>query len=301
MATARTKETMLFCCRYLPLALLLGCGGEYVASGDGYAYLDDYPSNVQTEWSHEAQGVAHDAERSAWYVSSAHGIWRYPALSDLAGGNDTHRVGLPEGCRHFGDVDYRAGRLYVPVEGCSPPVNRLYVLDFDLTRVAWAGVAQESFPWVAVNPVDGLIYTSESTDVTTLNAYAAEFESGDSLDPVNTSELELEHRRIQGGAFSATGQIYVVDDGGEAGVYGYRLEGAEAALTRYFPASDYSPGFPEYEELEGLTLWDLESPSNDFHTGGSIHVVILDNDDSVLGGGDDASVQHISIDDPSTL
>jgi hypothetical protein len=301
LATVETEETTFVWCRYLPLALLVGCSGGYVPDGDGYVYLEDYPSTVETEWSDEAQGVAHDAETSAWYVSSAQGIWRYPGLENLAGGDHTHRVGLPEGCKHFGDVDYQAGRLYVPVEGCNPPVNRLYVLDSDLNFIAWAEIAQESFPWVAVNPVDGLIYTSESTYPTTLNAYAAEFERGDRLDPVNASELVLEHHRIQGGAFSPTGQIYLVDDQGAAGVYGYQLEGADTALTRFIPAADYSPGFPEYEELEGLTVWDLESPSDDFPTGGSIHMVVLDNDDSILGGRDDAYMQHISIDDPSEL
>jgi hypothetical protein len=62
----------------------------------------------------------------------------------------------------------------------------------------------------------------------------------------------------------------------------------------------YNPGFSTYEEPEGLTFWDLDADPRAPNVSGQLHVVMLDNDASEVGqGDDDVYVKHYRLETDS--
>jgi hypothetical protein len=92
----------------------------------------------------------------------------------LSGGRVVAEAGLPAEysniasftlCGHFGDIAYHDGLIYAPVE-CNNDTQRhpaIYVYDEHLREVAHnfiLGRPRNRLGWVAVNPLDGLLYSS---------------------------------------------------------------------------------------------------------------------------------------------
>lgn len=155
-------------------------------------YVSNFPSADGFEWSELQNGVTHDD--SNWFLTQETRLWKIPvswrldndfSVDDLPAGVFT--VGIPQELRdckytHFGDLEQLDGFLLIPVEqtetppsgrGC-PSSNALAVFRAaDLSYVGSAllpAIPGETparfpvrFPWIAFNPVDGLLYTSENT------------------------------------------------------------------------------------------------------------------------------------------
>lgn len=259
-----------------------------------FDYATTYPFEAETVWSEEAQGIAHDD--SSWYLSDRWSIYRIPLENDLAEGRFGNSASLPPGCGHFGDLDHAHGHLYVALEECegrSP--NRIYQLDaatFGVER--WGRIPtafQAGAPWVAVTPA-GFFVTSDF-EADTINIFSPDFESGEYLRLEANVELPRVYHRIQGGELSADGLLYLVSDDAEhptqAGIYVFELRGEKAREVGFIP----SPGVGDSgSELEGMTLWDLDSPSmRGRGVAGHVHWIMLDNDGPLFDG-DDASMMH---------
>jgi len=149
------------------LALVpLACGQEYEAY---YMHAGNYPVG-ETQWSDDAQGVAHDD--SNWFITNTHFIRKIPVQHDLrtvtllSAGVIYRTIGsYPQiqGYNHFGDpdtftyagVDY----LVVPIEngestcGSGPPGAVLILLCSDLSYVwhtAFPGQCNDA-GWVAID------------------------------------------------------------------------------------------------------------------------------------------------------
>ena len=263
----------------------------------------DYPSNSTLDWSYILQGVTHDDAN--WYLTSQYGIHRIPVDHDL---ND-HSAGdsgsewwyrsapIPDvlyqdadGYDHLGQPAYANGYVYVPLEhsthGAAPIV---VAYDTDLNIVSWAtlippGPTNEA-PWVAINPVDGLLYTSnfQISPTNRIRTFRINWLSDSSgkrileLDPVGTFALrdetgaEMTIDAVGGGAFSANGHLWLSSDAAGT-VWGFDPTGHR----RKEIVVDYT-GYGSRQELEGLTIWDLDDGRAP-NVWGELHLVMSKRD-----------------------
>lgn len=99
------------------------------------------------------------------------------------------------------------------------------------------------------------------------------------------SNLKLD--RIQGGAFSPKGHLYLVMD-----VAGHGVKGFEVRSGRQYAniPVNFDPSWDTQEELEGIDIWDLDNGAAP-GVNGQIHVLMLDND----LGSDELFFKHYSV------
>ncbi len=259
-----------------------------------YQYESNYPHEEETVWSEEAQGFTHSG--AYWYVSNKTNIRKYHVSQHISSSSPKKKIGLPGSCKHFGDLDYYAGRVYAPLEDCPGSKERIYVYDTSLNVVRFAYLKnQKKVGWVAINPNNGLMYTSES-ETNKVHVYNRNFAYGATISPLYTITLDRTLKWIQGGVFSMSGRLYLATAKGQAGIHVFDLKAKTGTRARYIGPNGYKPGFPNYEEVEGLTLWNLDGGQSP-NTSGHIHWILLDNDSDK----DDIYVKHISVNDPSKL
>lgn len=259
-------------------------------------YETTYPGNSSNAWSEEAQGVTHD--HSHWYLSNRWNIRKFHYTQSLNSNSPLQIVGLPgDGCNHFGDITYHQGELFAPLEGCDD-YARIYVYDAQLNQRRFARLtSQRKTSWVAINPVTNHMYTSDNADGNDrlIYVYDRRFTNGEALTPLYTIVLDRPLRTIQGGVFSSAGHLYLTTSESPAGIHIFRIEGRVASRLRHIGPNGYKHGFPYYEEVEGITLWDLEGWNS--ASKGQIHWILLDNDASA----DEIYFKHISVDNSSRL
>ena len=95
-------------------------------------------------------------------------------------------------------------------------------------------------------------------------------------------------QRVQGGAFSARGHLYLVSDVPGQGIKGFALETGRQRVN--IPVQ-----FERDEELEGIDLWDLDGgqvPGID----GQIHLQMIDHD---WWSDDDFFFKHYRVTEPA--
>ncbi|MCB9689317.1 MAG: hypothetical protein H6738_09680 [Alphaproteobacteria bacterium] len=303
------------------------CGAD--TSPSAFLFTSDYrgmptftpqsPVDVPRELEHsrviEMQGVA--TSSTHWYFAhnDSPQLVRIPLTSSLTthGTWDAAAVaGMPsvlasQGYDHFGDPDEHGGFIYVPVEKRSKTLPGV-IAQFDLSMNfrGYATLSDNDAPWVAVDPTTGLLYTSSGgCDVQTVQVYTMSFDaSGTLVGLAYTDERTLWDRggvpveplnRVQGGAFSDRGNLYLSVDGrfgdtcpvGIAGVFGFEAQTLHKEV--YFDVP-YDPG--NGEELEGLDIRDLTNAGAP-GIGGPLHLVMLDNDEWYQGTGtDDLYLKH---------
>lgn len=155
-----------------------------------YTYLFNYPSDREMGWSHELQGVCHDDNN--WFFTQNGNIWKFPLSHDL-----NKQVKKPSdfsgviknsyGGYRLGDCDCYGGYLFVPVSLDGSP----YIAVFDASNLSYiAKTRLDKFGkkfslvhWCAINPKDGLLYTSDhnvgndfTDDTSPVMVYEIDFE-----------------------------------------------------------------------------------------------------------------------------
>lgn len=261
----------------------------------------DVPRELEHSRVREIQGVA--TSSSQWYFARNEDpqLVRIPLTSSLT----THGtwdaaavVGMPtvlanQGYDHFGDPDEHGGFVYVPVERHDKTLPGV-IAQFDPSLVfrGYATLVHNDAPWVAIDPTTGLLYSSsggcevDSVQVYTLSTNSSGFLTGLSY----TGDRTLwDHggvpvapmSRVQGGAFSDHGNLYLSVDGryenedcppNVSGVFGFEAKTFRQEL--YFDVP-YNPS--DKEELEGLDIRNL-TPGWTPGISGQIHLIMLDND-----------------------
>jgi len=267
----------------------------------------DFPSDRSFSWSDEVQGITHDEQN--WFISQINGLWRIPAdlnLNTSFSGREKSlgvaRVEIPadlraQGYYHMGDIDYYQGHIYVPVEGRHRPFK---LLKIDAATMELKGVAnfwqqQKHAPYVAINPTTGILYTSEFTPNKKVGLYGYKMiddEKGFRLEHAPRLVLKnakgdrpVKVHRIQGGEFDLeTRTLFLVSDRVDGGILAFDMDTGNFKYAHYV---DYRPGFPNYEELEGITIW-RKAEHKTAGVEGAIHVLMLDNDLN----GDDVYLKH---------
>jgi hypothetical protein len=283
-----------------------------------FRYFAEHPKNAAPGWSDEIQGVTHDDGN--WFFTTGSPaaepdlLLKFPLDHDLSSDVDLNSPGdgilvrrkPPElaAFEHFCDLDCFQSHLYVPLHGNPPPIAVFRASD--LAFVTWtpASPLTALLPWCAVNPKNGLLYASLFYDTpafASLHVWDRRLDhSGLTLKHLGTMPLFDEAgspvvlSRIQGGAFSPTGHLYLSVDTKAGGVMGFDLVTGRRRV-HYPVAYDPESGYPKLtEELEGITVWDLESRGY-----GQVHLVMIDNDVS----DDDLYFKHfvVSSNDRATL
>lgn len=282
-------------------------------------FLGDYPKDREPGWSSECQGVTHDD--SFWYITQKDRLWKFPVSFDLnrdvwpaVKSGMVKYVGIPDilrnqGYNHFGDLDYFKGYLFIPVEekDYRKPAKIAVFRAQDLTFVAEAnldaGQGGTHAMACAINPRDGQLYVSQfrHNDDSSIRVlvYRQEIRGNQlilnyirKVTFFGEDGRTLYPKRIQGLAFSRdTGLLYLVSDTGSSGgififdlISGKRLQRIKV---------DYDPSiFGEIrEELEGITVWNLDHGKSP-NISGQVHLIMIDN---VGTGDDDLYFKHFSV------
>jgi hypothetical protein len=280
----------------------------------------DYPKALEHDETEEIQGVASDGV--SWFFannSGTPGLVRIAITEDLgkhSSWDDALVENMPAeledlGYDHYGDLDEYGGRVYVPVEQSSEKIlGMIAQFDGDLKLLGMAELDGPKAPWVAIDPVRERLYTSAFVDVRVVDVYAMVLDEDGILVDLRLivqrklfdSKSQMTLQRIQGGAFSPSGSLYLVSDNYfddevpdgelEGGVYGF--EGPTMRLETHF-AIKYTDD--DDEELEGIEVFPLASDVAPSITG-QVHVVMLDND---TWNGDDLYFKHFGLVDDGHL
>lgn len=276
----------------------------------------DVPKELDHGLTEEIQGVA--TTSTHWFFAHNKDYWNDPNIPDMiripitapleqrSTWDAALVVPMPQallslGYDHFGDPDEHNGRIYVPVEQKEDYGIPGAIAEFDtnLNYLGYAILARDNAPWVAVDPTTGLMYTSNGrAGVQSVDVYSMSFTNGHLSGLLKTDDRRLWERngqlvqpfyRIQGGAFSARGNLYLSVDGrvesatAPVGVFGF-----EAGSFRREVWFDVPYDTSNDEELEGLEVRDLTGVGAPGITG-QLHVVMLDNDDTT---NDDLYFKH---------
>ncbi|MBN1205575.1 MAG: hypothetical protein JXB05_11715 [Myxococcaceae bacterium] len=253
--------------------------------------LGDHPFNrtYSGGFSQDTQGVTHDS--NYWFLTNTNNIWRVPVGTNL-NDNPSYISGNPwYGIyNHLGDISYGAGYIFLPLEKnggsgswCSFGVMNTALQYYNYAIVPDAGISDQgdSCPWVAYNPRDGFLYAS-AFNASYINKYSWSLSVVNNAWQVNLGFVERIQIKdkygnptslssLQGAEFSNTGKLYLVSD--SAAVV-YIMDIFNGRVQASFGVQvDHG----SYEELEGITLWDVDSgvaPG----VGGQIHVQMCDND-----------------------
>jgi hypothetical protein len=300
----------------------------------------NFPDARQNDISHAIQGVTHD--ESNWYFTQYYPtwpdhkregiIWKIPmdvSLNHNFSGTDKNRgiirKALPSSLLddkywHPGDPDYHKDRLLVPVEATGGVRHRGKIAVFNSKNLNFIGSAElyrnkdDRAPWCAINPLDGLLYTSSFCDPCpdpnkfVLYVYAPII-TNNSIDLKFKGEFELFDTdgkpalidRIQGGCFSSSGHLYLSSDTDRSREYG-RLYVFDMLSGRKI----HSIGVPRKrrkvrsQELEGITVWNTEQKNID-RVEAQIHILMLHAEEWRGMGHDDMYFKHYKVSDPSKL
>jgi hypothetical protein len=247
--------------------------------------IPTHPDDVAPRWAEHVQGVT--STDGCWFVTQEDGLWRFPMDRDLAEMPDdapgVRQASLPEpGVEHLGDAAAHESLVYVAMEGTDPA--RVGVFDTALRFLGSAplGPQATSGPWCAVNPLDGLLYSS-SFRTDHLCAYERSTRTrhgspGFVLQqvrdvPLSTADggmLTLE--RVQGGAFSPRGHLYLTSDAPHGGLLGVDVVTGRREMHVVIP---FEPGWPQQQVIEGLEVLDLADGRIPWMNG-QVHVLVFD-------------------------
>jgi hypothetical protein len=285
--------------------------------------LADHPFDREygSDLSDDIQGVTHDAGN--WYAANAEYVWSpwsgttiYSHIWKTPVGTDVNNTPSPfygnpwHGTyNHFGDISYGAGYVFVALEAGGGSGSRgavgvfntsLQVRGSQTLPAAAESDQGGSMPWVSYNPKDGLLYSSKF-DASYINKYSwsVTYDTAWRLNLSFAGRIPLRDKygnatslsSLQGAEFSSTGKLYLSSDSA-GGIY--VVDPYNGRVQTFIPVQiDHSSG----EELEGITLWDLDSGAAP-NIRGQIHIQLLDNDDTST---DDLYFKHFRAAEPTKL
>jgi hypothetical protein len=306
-------------------------------------FLNDNPDQGSMGWTDANNGIAHDAGN--WFFTNEEQLVKIPVglnlNTDIDPDDDPSdwpagvlaRGDLPDslsdaGWHHQGDLDQSNGYLFIPMnrdDSYAPNISGIAV--YGASDLSYKGIAELPPPrlgWLAINPVDGLLYTSgwqissaENERVLRYQIDYAAIEAGNvqgafkSEDDFVLTGVEPPLKDTQGGAFTPWGELYIVNGvegespeyerggihlfnaAGELIAESQNVEGGGGFSFFYNPASGFR------DEPEGADWWNRNIDPASPGIGGQLHVMRNDNDDvpspADPSPSDDLTLKHYDV------
>jgi len=290
-----------------------------------YKLLPDFPNFEGGPWTGRwllgdyVQGVAHDDK--SWFFTSRYFLWKFPIGFDLRTDFDEDslpqgvlKAYIPEGLgslyyNHFNDFDAYKGFLLIPITSFGvdvPPGMKPMLVVFrtdTLTCCGWCPLylAPDKgwASWCAINPIDGLLYTSGDGTSTTNPIHRYVLRLSDSGKPELSAHTPFPIYKedktpltlagggtmMQGGVFSPNGLLYLVCSAGDesvdaGGIHVFDPDGIRVAKSTNGAEPfnfEFRPGLGSgEEEPEGITIWNLPTGSAP-GISGQVHVILSQN------------------------
>ncbi|MGH9989313.1 MAG: hypothetical protein ACREAS_02650, partial [Nitrososphaera sp.] len=234
---------------------------------------------ADSRWTFECQGITTDGKY--WYAVNnnnhkpgAMGIFRF----NIDYGDLKYRRWPSNPNNHVGPPSYFDKKIYVPVETGDAPL--VWILDTELTTLDLAALRgtelsgqHKKMPWCAINPWNGLLYSSrfgggedDPVPVSEVHCY----DPAKSFDFKKSLKLQsLPISEVQGGCFSSNGHLYLTS--GDEHIHGYSVLNGSYLGSFHVP-SDWTGA----EEMEGIAIGNIPCKDTDVHV--PVHVLVLDND-----------------------
>lgn len=313
--------------------ITINAGAEMVH----YDYIGNYPKDRETGWSNELNGVCHDKEN--WYFTQDGNIWKFPVGYDLKKScskeNTTKKIYKYHYGYHLGDIDCYNGYLFVPITDDGDPYIAVFSTSDIHTKITSQRMQKKDFitgistnftsiGWVAINPNDRLLYTSNGSLgkdspilVYTIDFAAIQNRKTPFLHPyaalyvVDEEGNYLTRGWMQGGCFDSKNHLHISNgsphnhpDGKTILDYSNKKGGitvydvpklSQNQITsikvkaRSNQSHDFRFQFNGYrEEPEGITYWDLDNKQAP-GISGQLHAIMIDNNGT---GDDDLYFKH---------
>lgn len=291
---------------------------------DSFSVLNeaDWPENKDPGYASTLQGITHNDTH--WFMTSTEhfgSLVRYSKSEDLEASPTSMIVKdlFKPGWYHPGDIDYSNGWLYVALErtagdntgnAISNAIGAIPVNSYANKSTYIKFLINEGpqvnggvMPWIARDPGTDFFYSSLFENTNKLQRYKASFDSnGKPTGFQYCGEVQLNENlhRVQGGAFSDSGRLYVTMDArsssesivkviemkghttGKEPLLCPNPVGTNASVIKKFNINKNYGGLcagescAYYEEVEGITIWDLKSndtPSTKAE--GQIHIILV--------------------------
>lgn len=284
-------------------------------------FRNEFPKHRNIEIAHSVQGVTHD--NNSWYICNQWNILKIPASLPLnhdylQRSNESNSsigvfsAGIPKplreaGYHHFCDIDFHNGFLYAPLEHPDKANKPALIVIFN-TKLQYIGHAQlhlqNAFaPWCAINPGNGLLYSSssnfkqaEAVELFVYRPFVDETNSVVRLTYLGNFFLKdkkggnVRIKKINGGTFSPNGHLYLVSDTKDGGIFCFDMITGRNISHREV---NYSKAL--MQELEGITYWDLDSVTNHDNIRHQLHLLMLDMDDLFNRDLDEFYLKHFEV------
>lgn len=253
------------------------CVGPQVEEGE-------WPADISVD---EIQGMAYDDR--FYYVTNQWEIYKVTKAEPYRVVAKKHLMriqrSLKDGFyRHFGGITYHDGYIYVATTGRVHPLTTrravpiVVVFDTDLNFVKFGRFPenQAGAAWVAVNPVNGHLYSSYGDSIF---EYSRSFGNGDELTLLSGYRMDFEHADLsqeeredmvaQGGTFTNEGVLFYVLDLKHAefststGIHAFVLHRGRASEIDVFGLNNRGELRPfisvKYRgHMNGDRFWELE-------------------------------------------
>jgi len=215
---------------------------------------------IYSNISQNIQGITQSEKY--WFISNQYSIYRVPKTTKLVPVNflppslrHYSLIHIPKylaklGYNHFGGISIFRNYVLVALERISP--MKILFFDQDSLNLEYVYDVPKSFrslSWVAAS--DKHIFFSENKLNSKSPLYRLEFDSN-KLEKISTKG---NLSRVQGGSYSfKTNSIFISSDMGakRGGIYEFFVDSGKikSRIGVY-----YNPGFPAYQELEGLAFY----------------------------------------------
>jgi len=274
---------------------------------DSYNYLGAIPFNKgnkrgDLEWARQARGITHDAQN--WYFSQRDNIYKVSVKRWVGDSGHEAVTNIPTTLKdlkynRFGDIDYFDGLIYAPLQGTKSFALALFDQHLNLVdyKISQKKLQRKGAPWIAVNPINGLIHSSNDTG----NIYVYQKIDGNNELKFVTKIKLLNYtcsKRIAGGAFSKNGNLYLSND---EGIFVFQRIN-DKSYTMIKKNSLPLKRDRIYEETKGLTIWDLDKiPDKHHRMNGHIHMILLNNGSKYFWINSSIDLRHYSVNDPASL
>jgi hypothetical protein len=282
-----------------------------------YTFLSDFPSNRETWWTENMQGLCHtnDSWVFAYRGSNAYVVVKIPFWERLSGSTTaTARFELPYGngesggLDHIGDPDCDDEFVFLAAEDISDRTTLPHIIVLrssdlaEVTRFPLFGNGQDmQAPWVAIKGKNQFgDYTLVSSPNKITNGVGIKFygwspvglnawNEGDGPDLLDDRGAPLTRPNMQGGDYSPDQQALYISVGAHtinpftSGVseYVYAFDPNGAQYGRSSRSGDWWGPFPYVSgdhEGEGIDFFDVAGKNIPGVPSGQLHVVLLNPD-----------------------